>query len=127
MNPRIHRIVTRNARACLFLLITAGSLFSNATARAAEAGVQKKTPVEENIFTRDNVMRIQVTIPEGGLKSLRETQGMRFGGGGGESKRPTAKCTVKEGGKEYHDVSVHLKGVALYAARPVFPDFSTTR
>src|SRR5262245_60903186 len=66
---------------------------------------EKKGP-EEGLFAGTNVLRIQIEIPPKGMAMLRNTA---WGNG---QQRPTARATVREGGKVYTNVAIHLKGAA---------------
>jgi hypothetical protein len=82
-------------------------------AKTAKTGKGKHVQPTENIFTNSQVLRIEIEIPEAGMQTLRAYNWQGFAGGGGdEQKRPTAKATVREGGKTYTDVAIHLKGAA---------------
>ncbi|MEW6157665.1 MAG: CotH kinase family protein [Verrucomicrobiota bacterium] len=59
------------------------------------------------IFTNATVFRIEIEIPPSGISTLR-----RSGWGGGDESRPTVKATVREGGRAFTNVAVHLKGAA---------------
>jgi spore coat protein CotH len=80
--------------------------------KPAKASKSKHVPPTEDIFTNRQVLRIEIEIPEPAMKVLREYRWEGFGGGGGEQKRPSVKATVRENGKTYADVAIHLKGAA---------------
>jgi spore coat protein CotH len=63
------------------------------------------------LFEQPKLLRIQLDIPEVGLSLLRRT---RWESG----DRPVAKATVREGGRVYTNVAVHLKG-AVGSFRPI--------
>lgn len=79
----------------------------------------------EDIFTNSQVLRIQIEIPEEGMAILRQYRWEGFPAGQAEDKRPSVKATVREGGKVYKDVAVHLKGRAG-SFRPVDSEPSLT-
>ncbi|MBI3413750.1 MAG: CotH kinase family protein [Verrucomicrobia bacterium] len=100
--------------------LRAGAFFLAVFALVAPAGAQnagnkeskkKFTEPAENIFTNNQIFRLQIEIPEKGLETLRGYQ-FRGWGGGAQDERPSVKCTVREGDKVYTDVAVHLKGAA---------------
>ena len=68
------------------------------------------TPPTEDLFTNTQPFHIQIEIPEAGIQILRGTQSSPWNASG--EKRPTVKCTVREGNQVYTDVAVHLKGAA---------------
>ena len=70
-------------------------------------GAIKKPSPGDEIFTNLNVLRIQIEIPSAGLSLLR-----RFHWGGGGTRRPIARVTVREGDTVYTNVALHLKGAA---------------
>ena len=61
-----------------------------------------------DIFDAKEIVRINITIPEAGLRALRN---YHFHGGG-EGDKPEARATVTDGERTYKDVSVQLKGAA---------------
>ncbi len=65
----------------------------------------------ESLFTSAAVVRIQIDIPQEGMDTLRQYhwRGRRHGG---TATRESVKATVREGGRVYRDVSIHLKGAA---------------
>jgi spore coat protein H len=75
-----------------------------ATAMQPETGSNKEAV--DAFFERPTVLRIQIQIPPAGLDVLRRTHWE------GQQKRPEAKAVVREGGRTYSDVAVHLKGSA---------------
>jgi len=58
----------------------------------------------EDLFTATNVPRIHLEIPPSGIKELRRMRNWN------DADRPTVKATVREGGRVYTNVAVHLKG-----------------
>jgi spore coat protein H len=89
-----------------------------AQAKPAKAKPGKEAKVKpaatgEDLFTNTQVFQIQIEIPEPGMQTLRDFHWSGWGGGaGGGQKRPSVKGTVREGGKVYTDVAIHLKGAA---------------
>jgi spore coat protein CotH len=65
----------------------------------------KEIPVDD-IFAGTNVLRIRILIPNSGISALRGT------GWGNGQERPRVKAIVREGGRVYTNVEVHLKGAA---------------
>lgn len=55
------------------------------------------------LFERPTLLRIDIQIPELGIRLLRRTQWDR-------PERPVVKAIVREGGAVYRDVAVHVKG-----------------
>ena len=68
-------------------------------------GAVKKPSPGDEIFTNLNVLRIQIEIPSAGLSLLR-----KFHWGGGGTRRPIARVTVREGDTVYTNVALHTKG-----------------
>jgi len=60
----------------------------------------------DDIFAGTNVLRIRILIPNSGISALRGT------GWGNGQERPRVKAVVREGGRVYTNVEVHLKGAA---------------
>jgi spore coat protein H len=65
-----------------------------------------KEPLSDDIFAGTNVLRIRILIPNSGIGALRGT------GWGNGQERPHVKAIVREGGRVYTNVEVHLKGAA---------------
>jgi len=84
------------------------SPFFAAEPKADKAGKSKKAAALDNFFNSTNVLRIQIDIPEESVAKLQKFQ-WRFGP---QQEREAVKVTVREGGKSYADVSLHLKGAA---------------
>ena len=79
--------------------------------QAAAAQVGTAAASAEDIFTNSHVPRIQIDITAEGIAALRQTPRSPWGDDG-ERVRPKVKAVVREGGKVYSEVSVHLKGAA---------------
>src|SRR5689334_15748476 len=94
---------------CLSLLVVSAA-DKNAGAKKKEKAAVQHTPPNEDIFKQHRIFRIQIEIPEQGLETLRTFRWQ--GRAGGNEKRPSVKAIVREGGKEFRDVAVHLKGAA---------------
>src|SRR5260370_39348115 len=77
-----------------------------AAAEIAEKAKPQKEPITNDIFAGTNVLRIRILIPNSGLSALRNT------GWGNGQERPRVKAIVREGGRVYTNVEVHLKGAA---------------
>ena len=58
----------------------------------------------EDLFTATNVPRIRIEISPSGIEELRRMRNWN------EANRPTVNATVREGGRIYTNVAVHLKG-----------------
>jgi spore coat protein H len=69
-----------------------------------EAGGRREA--RDALFAGTNVPRIQIEIPRAGMAMLERT-----GWGNGQG-RPTVRARVREGGRVYTNVAVHLKGAA---------------
>ncbi len=82
-----------------------------ASSLAAEGKPEKapRTVVPDDLFTSTQIVRIQIEIPPAGIETLRQSPRGAFGG---PQERPTVKAIVREGGKVYKDVAIHLKGAA---------------
>jgi spore coat protein H len=88
----------------------------------AKAPKAKQSQPAEDIFTNNQVLRIQIEIPEEGMDILRT---YHWDPSGGPGKRPSVKATVRQGGNTYRDVAAHLKGAAG-SFRPIDSDPSLT-
>ena len=66
----------------------------------------KDHPPEDDIFAGTNVLRIRILISRSGMAALRNT------GWGNGQERPKVKAIVREGGRIYTNVEIHLKGAA---------------
>ncbi len=64
----------------------------------------------DEIFTNLSVLKLRIEISSTGMDILRGTA--RVSRYYQPDRRPSAKCTVYEGGKVYREVEVHLKGAA---------------
>ncbi|MBI3417011.1 MAG: CotH kinase family protein [Verrucomicrobia bacterium] len=78
------------------------------TVSKAEPG--KKSIPHDDIFAKLEVLKIRVDIPREGIAALRRSP--RGFGFGESADRPVVKCTVREGGRVYTNVAIHLKGAA---------------
>src|SRR5262245_20715579 len=81
-------------------------LFLGALALSAAEPGKKKAPGSD-IFEGTNIVRISITIPPEGLRTL---QGYYWGNSAQD--KPEAKATITEGGVTYKHVAVHLNGAA---------------
>lgn len=64
---------------------------------------------DESIFTNRVIPRIQITVTDEGMATLRR---YRWKWGGNDSERVRVRATVEEHGKIYTNVAIHLKGAA---------------
>ena len=71
---------------------------------------EARNMASQEIFAGSKVLRIEIEIPEEGIQEL-GTYRFQFRAGS-DQPRPKARAIVREGGREYRDVSVHLKGAA---------------
>jgi spore coat protein CotH len=91
----------------LCLWLAAGpSATSGAVPEAPEKPRREKTMGGDDIFAGTNVPRLKLEIPRAGISTLRGT------GWGNGHERPSTLATVREGGRVYTNVTVHLKGAA---------------
>jgi hypothetical protein len=95
------------ARLALLLFLAAGAGFSS-----ARAASYAKADADSQLFSTPS--RIRIEIPEEGMKVLREyVQVWRQA----RPERIDVRATVREGGKVYTNVAVHLKG--SYSFQPI--------
>ena len=97
----------------LVALVITALLLTAADPRAADAQQPRDEPqgTREDLFTHSAPFRIQIEIGEKEMEILRDYH-WRGWGGASSSERPSVKATVKEGGRIYKDVSIHMKGAA---------------
>jgi spore coat protein H len=95
------------------LSVTAIGLEKAATAEITAKAKADQETVKDDIFAGTNVLRIRILIPNSGIAALGNS------GWGNGQERPKVKATVKEGGRVYTNVEVHLKGAAG-SFRPVY-------
>ena len=76
---------------------------------SAHAAAEKSAESGGDLFTGTNVVRIQIEIPPEGMTTLGRYQ---WQWGGGNQERESVKGIVREGGRVYRDVAIHLKGAA---------------
>ena len=91
-----------------------GTAFCLAVQAQAPAKPEPLTPKQsaqpDDVFTKMEVLKIRIDIPREGVTVLRRAP---RGFGFGESvDRPAVKCTVRESGRVYTNVAVHIKGAA---------------
>lgn len=88
--------------AILILLggLSPGPLFGADAAKKSGAKKADKTDPTAELFDNSRIFRIEVEIPKEGLESLKK------------SPRTNVLATLKEGGRVYTNVSLHLKGAA---------------
>ena len=93
-------------------LFVAMCVVSTATLMGAEAPKKqgKKASEAEQLFTGDEVPKIQIEIAPEDIKKL-EKYSFQFGQAQQE-EREQVKAVVREGGKTYKDVALQLKGAA---------------
>jgi hypothetical protein len=78
-----------------------------ASPKAKPAG-SKKVAQADALFASGEVLRIKIEIPEEGIGVLQKYQ-WQFGP---QTNRETVRATVREGGRVYTNVALHLKGAA---------------
>ncbi|MFO1499153.1 MAG: CotH kinase family protein [Verrucomicrobiota bacterium] len=102
--PERRRPGYRSALGAATGLIVAGALVwcSGHSARA-EAG--------DEVFAETNVFQIQIEIPSQGIDHLR-SGGWSWRWAQGNRERPEVKAVIREAGRVYTNVAVHLKGAA---------------
>jgi spore coat protein H len=86
--------------------VAVGSGFIALGAAGSDSRKGEKMAARDDLFSGTNVLRIQIEIPREG------TAAMRNSGWGRGQQRTTVKATVKEGGRVYTNVAIHLKGAA---------------
>ena len=91
----------------LFSFLLAGTVGAATLPATNAPAVKPGKTTAEDLFTRGVIPKIRLEIPREGLAVLR-----RSGWGGGDSQRPDARVTVREGDRIYTNVAVHLKGAA---------------
>ena len=85
------------------------------TAPASEHG---KTPQgSDEIFSSTNVFRLQIEFTKEGMSKLR---GYQWDWGCDKTDRPFALATVKEGGRVYTNVAIHLNVRREVSGRAIF-------
>ncbi len=106
MRPCIFSKIESSAFTALALALLFAGLVSGPQAKAA-----KQTPEAEfeNIFSDGPLLNVQIQISEKDMAILRKS---RWEWGGGREKRATVPATVREGGRVYTNVTIHLKGAA---------------
>ena len=76
---------------------------------SAAAAESKKAKAEEDLFTKDQVLKLQIKISEEGMAKLRQYEWSR-------EAKPTDRihvpATVREGAAVYTNVAIHVKGAA---------------
>src|SRR5687767_10750634 len=77
------------------------ALYVGAGVHAAVPNAKKAGPGDD-IFNGKDVLRINITIPQNGMRLLGTTQ---WGPGRGV-ERPEVRATVMEGGRTYSDVAI---------------------
>jgi len=93
----------------LALCVLTVCIWHTNAAEKAQSTKPEKTEKEipaDDIFAGTNVLRIRILIPNAGISALRNT------GWGNGQDRPRVKAIVREGGRVYTNVEVHLKGAA---------------
>jgi len=72
---------------------------------------ENPSELDAGLFRGTKVLRIQIEIPPEGADKLRRYHWQGWSRGQTQ-KRENVKAIVREGGKVYRDVAVHLKGAA---------------
>src|SRR3989442_7030369 len=91
----------------LSLLIIAGALFVCWADELTAEG--KKSEIDDGLFSKEQVLQLEIGIPNKGMDSLRQYEWNR------EMKpgdRVPVPATVREGTLVYTNVALHLKGAA---------------
>jgi len=91
---------------CLILCLILSGIRLAPAAEAPETPSPAKETLKDDIFAGTNVLRIRLLIPNSGVGQLRNS------GWGNGQERPKVKAIVREGGRIYTNVEVHLKGAA---------------
>ena len=102
------KLNVRTLAATLFAL----SLAVGAPGQAAGSGDPDAT-VLEGLFAGRTVLHIDIEIPPEGIRTL--------SGGWGGNRRPSTKATIREGGRVYTNVAIHIKG-GVGSFRPINAD-----
>jgi hypothetical protein len=118
VSPLLSPLPTRSSRgedgeldAALGILLASLFILTGGVISPAKASESKEKPAkfDESIFTNRAVPRIQITISDEGMATLRR---YHWKWGGNDSERVQVRATVKEGAAVYTNVAVHLKGAA---------------
>src|SRR5687767_3002975 len=84
-------------------------LFALSLLLAPTSAAPAKNPLPgAAIFDAANIVRINITIPDAGMRALRGSHW----GGSPDRPKPEVKATVSDGTRTYKDVAVNLKGAA---------------
>src|SRR5882672_4345210 len=78
--------------------------------------IGNKASTGDDLFTNKAIVRLQIQIPPEGLEILRK---YRYRRGSNQMERVSVAATVREGGRLYTNVAVHLKG-SLGSFRPIY-------
>jgi hypothetical protein len=87
--------------------VLAGGMQASQAAKKKES---KKAKAADELFDSTKVIEIDVEIPPEGIATLEKYQ-FQFGAEN-QPERESVPCTVREGGRTYTNVAVHLKGAA---------------
>ncbi|HEV8543535.1 MAG TPA: CotH kinase family protein [Verrucomicrobiae bacterium] len=98
------------ALGCSILLVAAFGAEAKKpkTAKSAKPAKEKKENAADKLFASQEVPRIKIEISPEGMAVLEKYQ-WQFGP---QQERESVKATVREGGKTYTNVALHLKGAA---------------
>src|SRR5436309_1269394 len=99
---RVERVLRTAANITAIFLLSA--VLDCAANAATDRADHKKSTAGDEIFLQTNVLRIQIEIAKEGIARLRKQQ---WGGG---PARQTVQATIRESGRVYTNVAVHIKG-----------------
>jgi spore coat protein H len=88
------------------ILMVVSSLVPPGLSGAEREAAARTSVQDSDLFSSDTIPHVDVEIPEEGLETLREHTGRRAD----TPYREDVLATVREGGRTYSKVSVHLKG-----------------
>lgn len=83
---------------------------------ASDSQPLKLAQAGDDLFTRREIRKIQIEIPEGGMAQLRTQR--EWERNANPDERPSVQATIREGSAVYTNVALHLKG-AQGSFRPV--------
>src|SRR5687768_6478552 len=101
------------------LLLLPLSLKGAAPDPVPPALAQSARSLADDLFAITSPLQSALHIPEEGISSLRQSRRLPTG-----EARPEADATVLEGGREYPDVTVRLKGASSFRPIDATPSFT---
>ena len=110
VNIRKNQVIFQ-ARGCWMLAIIVCMLARAAGAWAA-AGEKGAEGATEALFSLADIPRFQIEISPEGIEQLRGGGGWNWLTRGAGRTRPEVRATVRDGGRVYTNVALHLKGAA---------------